>query len=52
LVKYKLKVLLNFSYRCFLLIFGMQGILTLILGDTQGLDEMNMMPGTFIFNVY
>lgn len=27
-----------------MLIFGMQGLLTLILGDSQGLDDMNMMP--------
>jgi hypothetical protein len=25
---------------CFLLIFGLQGVLTLILGDSEGLEEM------------
>jgi len=26
------------------LIFGVQGLLTLILGESEGLDEMSMMP--------
>lgn len=31
---------------CFLLIYGLQGILGLIIGDSEGLDEMsNMMMG-------
>jgi hypothetical protein len=28
---------------CFLLIFGLQGVMSLILGDIESLDEMNNM---------
>lgn len=30
---------------CFLLIFGLQGVMSLILGDTEGMDDMAMMMG-------
>ena len=30
---------------CFLLIYGLQGILSLIISDAEGLDDMNMMMG-------
>ncbi len=30
---------------CFLLIYGLQGILSLIISDAEGLDEMNQMMG-------
>ena len=30
---------------CFLLIYGLQGILSLIIADAEGLDDMNMMMG-------
>ena len=38
-----------FAHRCFLLIFGMQGIMNLILGDSEGMDDMGaMMPSTLL----
>ena len=30
---------------CFLLIFGLQGLMSLVLSDTSGMEEMMMMPG-------
>jgi hypothetical protein len=30
---------------CFILIFGLQGLMSLIISDTKGMEEMMMMPG-------